>query len=147
MTLSGRTAIAIMAALALSLLLNFGLAGFLIARSMPERGPPSPAERLAALGPRALPGPLRDEVEKRLPPDTPELRSALDAVRDARRAVFAAMRANPYDRAAVEAALTTLRDRLETATALGEKTVLDVLDDAPPELRARIGGPPGKRGD
>ncbi len=146
MTLAGRKAFAVLAALALSLVLNFGLAGFLIARALPDRNPPSPAERLSALGPRALPGPLRAAVAQRLRPDAPELRAAFGAVRDARQAVFATMRADPYDRASAEAALAELRARLAAVTALGEDAVLDVLDTAPADVRARIGGQTGKRG-
>ncbi len=147
MTLGGRTAIAVLVALALSLVVNFGLAGFLVARALPDRGRPSPAERLSSLGPRALPPPLREAVAERLRPDAPELRDAFRAVREARQQVFVAMRADPYDRATVEAALATLRARTDAVATLGEGAVLDVLDGAPADQRARIGAPPGKRGD
>lgn len=147
MTLAGRAAIAVLAALALSLAVNFGLAGFLAARSFyPERVRPAPAERLAALGPRALPPALRSAVAERLKPQSPELRAALKEVRDARQEAFAAMRAEPYDRARVAAALTALRERLGAVGALGEAAILDVLDNAPPDLRAAIGQSSRPRG-
>lgn len=139
MTLTGRTAIAVLAALALSLVVNFGLAGFLAARSFPDRVRAAPAERLAALGPRALPPALRSDVAARLGPQSPALKAALKDVRDARQAVFAAMRVEPYDRAKVEAALAALRGRLDAVSALGEAAILDALDAAPADLRAAIG--------
>ncbi|MBZ9936119.1 periplasmic heavy metal sensor [Mesorhizobium sp. BR1-1-16] len=146
MTLTGRAAIAVLAALAVSLAVNFGLAGFLVARSVPHRDPPALAERLAALGPRALPPELRSAVAGELKPDTPALRAAFRAVRDARQAVFAAMRAEPYDRSAVTAALATLRDRLDTVNTIGQTAILDALDTAPADLRAKIGLQDGGNG-
>jgi uncharacterized membrane protein len=138
-TLTGRTAIAVLAALAISLAVNFGLAGFLLARTVPQRNPPSLAERLSALGPRVLPPELRSEVAAELKPDTPALRTAYRAVRDARQAAFAAMRAEPYDRDAVASALATLRDRLDTVNTIGQTAILDALDRAPADVRAKIG--------
>ncbi|SHE96289.1 Uncharacterized membrane protein [Kaistia soli DSM 19436] len=146
MTLTGRTAIAVLAALVISLVVNFGLAGFLVARSVPQRDPPALAERLSALGPRVLPPELRTQAAAALKPDTPALRAAFRAVRDARQAVFAAMRADPYDRNAVAAALATLRDRLDTVNAIGQTAILDVLDQAPADLRAGIGAQDQGRG-
>lgn len=137
--LSRRTAIFLMAGLAVSLLVNFALVGFMAARSSPYRTRPALAERLLALGPHFLPPAIADAVNARLPPNAPELREALAAVREARGAVVDAMRASPYDRAKVAAALAELHQRIETLTGLGDRAMLDALDGASDADRAMIG--------
>ena len=145
MTLTGRPAIAALVVLALSLMVNCVLIGFLVARST-ERPRPAPAERISVVGTRLLPPPLRAEVSDRLKSDAPSLKAAVASVRQARQALVAAMRAEPYDRAAVAAALATLRQRIDALSELGDAAILDTLDDAAPELRAKI-GPQPRRGD
>lgn len=145
MTLTGRPAIAALAVLALSLMVNCVLIGFLVARST-ERPRPAPAERISVVGTRLLPPPLRAEVSDRLKSDAPNLKAAVASVRQARQAVIAAMRAEPYDRAAVASALATLRQRINALSELGDAAILDTLDGASPDLRARIGPQPRRGG-
>ena len=137
--LSRRATILLMAAFAVSLATNFALVGFMAARSFPKGPRMAPAERFSALGPRLLPAPLAAAATQRLQPDSPALRDALAAVRDARRDVILAMRATPYDRVAVAGALSVLHQRIDALSALADMAVLDALDTASDEDRAAIG--------
>jgi hypothetical protein len=142
MTLSGRGAVAVVAALVLSLALNAAWMGYLGSTLFRDRGRGFPAERLVALGARSLPEPLRERIAAELEPHGAELRSAFRDVRDARRAVFEAMRAEPFDRAAVEAAFADLRAKLAAVAAIGQTAMLAALEEATPEMRADIKVPP-----
>lgn len=145
MTISGRTAIAVVAALALSLALNFGWLGFTISRSLlPQKRPEVSAERLVSIGARALPPPVRAEVAAALATHRDELQDAFRGVRDARRQVFAAMRADPFDEAALQAAFAQLRERLDDVSAIGEAAITKGVAASSPQMRAGIAPPRGR---
>lgn len=67
-----------------------------------------------------------------------EMRTSIDALIEARRQVAAVMRAEPFDRAALEDALAKLRDR-EAAVARGAQAAIgDLAAGLDDESRARL---------
>jgi uncharacterized membrane protein len=142
MTLSGRSAIAVLAALGLSVAINFVAIGFFASHwmSRPDRG--MTAERIVSLGARSLPPELRASIATELEPHNGDLRNAMRQIRDARTALFAAMRAEPFDADAVKSAFATLRDKLDGAAAIGQDAILGALQNASPQTRAAIVPPP-----
>lgn len=144
MTIQGRAAIFVLVALALSLALNFAWLGFSAAHSFRDRSRPLAAERLVAIGARSLPDDLRKGVADALAPKDGDVRAAMREVRDARRALFESMRADPLDRAAVAGAFATLRSKRDAVSAIGETAILDALEQAPANVRAEIRQPPAR---
>jgi uncharacterized membrane protein len=62
------------------------------------------------------------------------------ALLDQRRAVLELLRAEPFDRAAVDAALAELGRRHDAFHQLLMKAIADAAQALPPEARARLGG-------
>ncbi|MBN9000015.1 MAG: periplasmic heavy metal sensor [Rhizobiales bacterium] len=145
MTLSGRSATLVVAALALSLAANFAWLGFLASRTVTPKRTEISAERIVSIGARALPAPLRTEIAQSLAPRRDEVREALRQVREARRQVLLAMRAEPFDPQALDAAFADLRRRLDTLSAIGEAAIAEAMAGASPGLRAEIAVPPEGR--
>ena len=143
MNLTGRGAIAVLAALVISLSLNFVWLGFFAAGSLRKSGPEISAERLVSLGARSLPPELRSQVAAVLKPRGDEIRNAFRDIRNARIAVFDAMRADPLDSEAVKRAFANLRDKSDSLAAIGQDSILTALESAPPSLRAAIQPPSG----
>jgi uncharacterized membrane protein len=145
MTIRGPFAILLSVVLIVSLAANFLVLGFAAARFAgvgPFGGDIGAIERIVALGARAFPRALRHEIGGQLGRHRGELRAALDEVRDARRRMFAVMAAEPFDRAALDAAFAEVRAATDRLQLLGQDLVGDVVERAPPEERARIRPPP-----
>ncbi|MCX5495936.1 periplasmic heavy metal sensor [Kaistia dalseonensis] len=141
---SGRSALALVAVLAVSLLLNFVGIGYIASGFVGQRDRPVGAERLVTLGARSLPPDLRRGITAALDQRKDDLRSASRGVRDARLALFAAMRAEPFNADAVRAAFADLRGKLAATSEIGQDAIVDALEKATPETRAAI-EPPGRR--
>lgn len=138
-----RSSIALLAVLGISLALNFFVFGFLAAGAWHH--PHSRGDRIARYaaisGLGRAPGPLRDRVENALRKQRPELRQTLERVREARRDVRAAMRAEPLDRAKLNAAFAALRERVDGLQTVIYGAVGDAVATAPAAERAAIRPP------
>jgi len=143
MTIRGRTATVLVVVLVVSLALNF-FAGGMIAAGLYasqrlagfDRSFERYAERFPSEIRRAVAGALigqRDDVFK-----------ALDALKAARGEMFAAMRAEPFDRARLDRAMEQVRARTIALQALGHAILANVIAGASAEVRARI-TPPTER--
>jgi len=146
MTIRGPLAFILAAVLIVSLAANFLVLGFAAARfagvgPFGFGGDAGAIERIVALGARAFPRELRREIGGELGRHRGELGAALDEVRDARRRMFAVMAAEPFDRAALDAAFAEVRAATDRLQLLGQDLVGDVVERAPAEERARIRPP------
>ena len=71
------------------------------------------------------------------------MRARLDSVQEARRQMFEAMRADPFDAAALNAAYADLRAKTNDLQEAGQAIVTDAIAKATPEVRSRIRPPRG----
>lgn len=79
---------------------------------------------------RDLPRAARLEARRAMVENRAALRAALKDAGDARRAMYAAAEARPYDRAAVEAAMERVRAATSALQAEGQKALLQAFDKA-----------------
>ena len=147
MTIRTPLAIFLAVVLVVSLAANFLVLGFAAARfggvgPFGFGGDGGAIERIVALGARAFPRELRREIGGQIGRHRAELRAALDEVRDARLRMFQTMAAEPFDRAALDAAFAEVRAATDRLQLLGQDLVGDVVEKAPPEERAQIRPPP-----
>jgi hypothetical protein len=143
MTIGKRWAIAIFAILFLSLGVNLVVAGFSVARFGGPHGPPNFIERIVAIGIRAFPPPIQRTIEEEARARRDEMRVLLDAVQDSRMHMFEAMRADPFDHAALDAAFAELRSRTTELQKAGQDIVGRAVAAAPADVRGRIRPPRG----
>lgn len=132
-------------ALLASLLLNAALAGALAAHWLRDGAAPAvdePAERVRApspdrLGRELAPGQraLMREVFER---HRGGMRERIEATRVSRRDVADALRAEPFDRAALAAAFAGLRDHETEAAAASHAMLLDLADRLDASGRERL---------
>jgi len=132
-----RTTLILAIALAVSLCLNLFAGGAWLAGRWFDRH----VEATAASVMRAYPPELRRDVLRRLLQDRAELRSAVGGLREARQRMVAVMRADPLDRAALDAAMAEVRSRTGALQALLQSALADTLAETPAEERARIQPP------
>jgi uncharacterized membrane protein len=78
----------------------------------------------------ALPAPIRAEVRQALRDNLAALREPLLALGAARRDMFSAAAARPYDRAAVEATMARVREASAALQVAGQETLLRAFDNA-----------------
>ena len=143
MTIRGPFAIGLIVVVFLSLAANLIVAGFVVSRFA---GPPRPGgdiERIVAIGIRAFPPEIRNAIESASRDKRDELRARLDEVQTARQHMFDAMRADPFDPAALNAAYADLRDKTNALQEVGQRIVFDAVQKAPPRVRAQIRPPRG----
>lgn len=137
MNLSRRSVFILLGALALSLCANLFFIGFY---AMPwKHGPYDRIDRLSAIAavsqaPPELEELMRAELEKA----RPEIREAFRAMRDSRRAAREAMRAEPFDAAALDRAYVDMRARSDAFQALVHATAARAIAQAPAEARAGV---------
>jgi uncharacterized membrane protein len=137
MTIRGPFAFVIVTVLVLSLAANFLVLGFAAARFHGfDEG--AVIERIVSLGTRAFPRELRRQIGDALGRHRGELRGALHDVQEARKHMLQVMAAEPFDRAALDAAFAEVRARTETLQRLGQELVGDVVAEATPEERSEI---------
>lgn len=137
-----RLRIALWASVAVNLLVVFAIAGaVLLAPDGPRRGggdDPRTARggppELAAFS-RALDGPRSEELRARLRGD-PVLRQGRDRIRAGRRAVVAALRAEPFDPDGLRAALAGQRQVQADLAQRGLDAFVEVVADLTPAERA-----------
>lgn len=142
--MSRHWSIALLVLLVLSLAVNFFGLGFLVVGGEhPSDSRIAHFAAIAALG--RAPGALRHAVENELRADHGAIRDAIHGVRDARRAVRTAMRAEPFDQGKLDAAFAMLRQRVDHMQELVHAAVGRAVAAAPAAERRKIAPP--RRGD
>jgi hypothetical protein len=147
-TIRGPLAIVLLIALLLSIAVNLTVAGFAFGRFSgfrPGGGGGGEIDRLVQFGIRTFPPEIQNSIIDGAKKRDEEIRTKLDAVQAARRQMFQAMRANPFDPAALEQAYADMRARTTELQAIGQDIMLDAVEHASPDARAQI-KPPGGRG-
>ncbi len=137
MTIRSPLAIVLLVALGLSLAVNLVIAGYAVARFAAPRQAVL-IEQLVALGTRAFPPEIRRAVVAEALGRGTELRTAIAGFREARQKVLAAMKAEPYDQGALDAAFGEVRDKLTALQILGQDIVSAAMRTVTPEARAKI---------
>ncbi len=145
MTIRGPFAVTLLVVLFVSLAANVMIAGFVVSRVADFRpgGGPGEIDRIVALGIRAFPREIQGDIMNQTRAHRREFRAGLDAVQAARQRMFAAMRANPFDRAALDQAFADVRSTTNDVQTIGQTIVADAIANAPPNVRARIRPPRG----
>ncbi len=146
MTIRGPFAVTLIVLLFVSLAANLMIAGFTVARFTGPGGPGGGVgdiDRIVALGIRAFPREIQGDIRDQVRAHRREFRSGLDAVQGARQQMFAAMRADPFDRAALDAAFADVRSTTNEVQMIGQNIVADAIANAPANVRKRIRPPRG----
>lgn len=130
-------------ALAVSLALNVAVAGLIagaVLRDGPPHGPPGAAPRDISLGPyiAAMTPADRAALREAFLARAPGFREARGAMRADMRAVAAALRADPLDRDALQAALDRGEGRAREFLSLGQDILFDHLAGLGPAERAAM---------
>ncbi len=86
----------------------------------------------------ALPEANREEARDILDARSAQIRASIEDLRDARRAVAAAMARDPLDQAATNAALAELRGRTETVQSVLHGIVLEIAQNLDPIDREHL---------
>jgi uncharacterized membrane protein len=137
MTIRGPFAATLLVLLFLSLAANLMIVGFAIGRVVGP-WPGGDIERIVAMGTRNFPPEIRRAVAERALAGRSQFRAKLDDVQAARQRMFEAMRAEPFDRAALEAAFADLRQKTDELQRAGQELVAGALAEASPETRHHI---------
>jgi hypothetical protein len=137
MTLNRTLAIILGIVLALSLAANFFIVGFAAARIGDFRGT-GPIERIITLGMRPYPPEIRRAILAEALSERVGLRAALADFRAARQKLFATMKAEPLDRAALNAAFADVRARTDALEQIGQTVLTEAITSATPAARAAI---------
>jgi uncharacterized membrane protein len=119
------------------------IAGFVVSRFTGPGPGGGEIDRIVALGIRAFPREIQGEIRNQVRDHRGELRAGIEAVQGARQRMFAAMRANPFDRAALDQAFADVRTTTNDVQTIGQTIVADAIAHAPPDVRARIRPPRG----
>lgn len=144
MIIRTRAAVALLAALGVSLALNFTAAGYLATTWTRAPVHNGPMEAFGGMM-RAFPPEMRAALRKAAGADRGEIGAAIGAMKAARQETFAAMRADPLDVDRVSHGFMVEREKAEALITRGQQTVIDVLKTLPADVRARIGA--GRRDD
>lgn len=138
MTIGKPWAIAILVVLFVSVAANLVVAGFAASRFGGPPRHPDLIERIVAIGIRAFPPAIRSGIQARSEERREELRGLIDSVQDSRMRMVDAMRANPFDAAALEAAFADMRVSVTELQDAGQAIVGEAVAAAPPDVRAQI---------
>jgi hypothetical protein len=136
-TIRGPLAVVLLVVLALSLALNFAGIGFAAARYMALRQGPS-VERLVELGVRSFPPEIRRRILSEAIGERGDLRDALTGLGAARQQLFSALKADPYDQAAVDAAAAAVQEKTVALEKLGHGILSRAVAGVPADVRAKI---------
>jgi hypothetical protein len=136
MTIRGPFAVVILIVLFLSLAANFLILGFAAARIGDLRQ--GAIERIIAVGARGFPKEIRAAIIAKAAAERDPLRAAFADLRAARQRMFAAMRAEPFDAAALSAAFADVRAKTSALQALGQDILGEAVAAAPADARAEI---------
>ena len=142
MTIRRSLAITLLVVLLVSVAANLVVAGFTVARIMGPR-PGGEIERIVALGIRAFPPEIQRAIAERARDQRDKFRGLIDGVQEARQRMFEAMRAEPFDRARLEAAFADVRDKTDDVQALGQSIVSEAVAGASADTRSKIRPPRG----
>ena len=139
MTLSGRAATATLVALVLSVCLNVFVAGLVAGRIT---GGGAATDQAAGAGlaqfMATVPAEARPAIRRALRDNRRGLQGLVAEVREARREAAAMVAREPFDPAAVEAALAAVRDRSQALQAALHGIIAEALEELPPEVRAEM---------
>lgn len=138
MTIRGPFAVTLLVLLFVSLAANLLVAGFVVARFAGHPPGPGEIDRIVALGVRVFPPEIQGDIMDQVRAHRDALRARVQAVQAARRQMFAAMRAQPFDRAALDAAFANVRSATADVQTVGQNIVADAIANAPPNVRAQI---------
>jgi hypothetical protein len=127
-----------------SLSVNFLIGGFVIARANAPLAT-ADAERLVALAVRGFPPEIQRTIADTTKAKGPQIRASLEALLQSRQRMFDAMRAQPFNQAALEAAFADYRNTTVALQKVGQDMVGQALSQMPPDVRRRI-KPPGGGG-
>lgn len=123
-------------ALLISLCLNLFAAGTWLTGLWLQGSAPIAVERALA----GYPVELRREVARRLLTDREAVRTAVQALREARQTMLAQMRAEPLDRAELDAAMADVRTATTALQARVHLALGASIEQAPAHLRSAIHG-------
>jgi len=143
MTIGRPWAIAILALLFLSVASNLVVAGFALQRFGPRPPRDNMIERIVAIGIRAFPPSIQDTIQAGVRNERDQIRARLDGVQAARQQMFEAMRADPFDPAALDAAFAEFRQRTGDLQQAGQGIVGRAVAAAPADERSQIRPPRG----
>lgn len=125
-------------ALAVSVAINLGVAGMMVGAAM-HGGPEgrSGFQREMGFGPfsEALTPEDRKTLRRALISRAPELRAARQSLRADMDAILAALRADPYDQAHLDALLSGQHERMVAQLTLGEDMIREFLQNLDTEQR------------
>jgi len=138
MTLSGRRAVLVLAVLVASLCLNVFAAGMLAGRWYGGRDD-GPRDRAAERFMERAPPEARPHLRAAFRERRPEAAERLRALGAARREAAAAARAEPFDRARLDAAFADVRARTAELQAVLQGGLGDAMARMPPEVRRAYG--------
>lgn len=141
MTIRGPFAVTLLVLLFLSLAANLLIAGFAVGRVAGPRPPGGDIERLVTMGMGDFPPEIRRDVMARARDNRSQFRAKVNDVEVARQRMFQAMRAEPLDRKALEAAFADLRQKTNELQLAGQELVAGALADSPPDVRRHIRPP------
>lgn len=124
--------------LAISLALNLGVAGLVAGAFIADGGPRDRMVRDLDFGPftEALTREDREKLRDEFLRVAPDLRDMKQAMKQDFTAVMAAVRAEPFDPAKLQAAVDALGERTTSRIAIGQKLLVDRLAAMTPEARA-----------
>jgi len=131
-----RTIVILAVCLLVSVSLNLFAAGAFVALRSLER-----SFGLGALM-QTYPPSVRREVRQRLIADRAAMRAVIADLRDARRRMFEAMRAEPLDRDALARAMADVRTKTTAVQAFFQSALAASLEETPASERKKI-EPPG----
>ena len=129
-------------ALVLSLGANLGLAGFLAGRASADLGGPrllDPNLRVSRLLLQQLPEDRRETLRPLFREQLRSIRPSIGGIRQAQREIEAALTAEPFDRRALEAALTAFRTHLNKSQEDSHAAFLSLAGSLSPEERQLLG--------
>ena len=136
MIIRGKWAIALLAALLLSVAANLFLGGLFAGGALYQTRQPGPVRAMAAFV-EGLPEAARPVVRDAFLERRAELRDRITAIAAARREVGRIMAEEELDRARLDAAFGEVRARTEATQALLHEILAGALVDLPPEVRAQ----------
>ena len=140
MIVRGRTATILVVLLVISLAANFFAGGILVA-GMQARRALAGFDRTVGAFVERFPREVQRGVAVELFGRREEVFKALDDLRAARHEMFAAMKAEPFDRARLDRAMAEVRAKTQVLQALGQGALAAVLAKSSPETRAKIKAP------
>jgi hypothetical protein len=137
-TIRGPFAVVLLLLLFVSLAANFLVAGFVISRVNAAAVGNADVERLVAAAVRGFPPEIQRAIADQTKANRPQLRAGLEAVQAARQKMFEAMRAQPFNQAALDAAFAEYRTSTVALQKAGQDVVAQAIGQAPPDVRRKI---------